>query len=194
IPFRKRFTSTYARTCAPKSRPLRKRATASARRSATPGGSFSSEVLIIALLSATCLSTVPPGAGPGQSRSARTAGASGPAVRGPAPVGLKERGGPMSISSPHPRPTTQEIRHALSHASFAVLSHVTPAGAPRSSGVVYTMSGDRMYVVVAEDSWKARHIAANCIVAVTVPIRRGGLLSLLFPIPPATVSFPAVAV
>jgi hypothetical protein len=48
--------------------------------------------------------------------------------------------------------------------------------------------------VVAEDRWKARHIAADGNVAVTVPIRRGGLLSLLFPIPPATVSFPAVAV
>jgi hypothetical protein len=100
----------------------------------------------------------------------------------------------MSISNSHSRPTAQQIRHALAHASFAVLSHVTPAGAPRSSGVVYTMSGDRMYVVVAEDSWKARHIAAHGTVAVTVPIRRGGLLSLLFPIPPATVSFPAVAV
>ena len=99
----------------------------------------------------------------------------------------------MSNPSPHPRPATQQIQHALAHASFAVLSHVTPAGAPRSSGVVYAMSGDRMYIVVAEDSWKARHIAADGIVAVTVPIRRGGLLSLLFPIPPATISFPAVA-
>jgi hypothetical protein len=100
----------------------------------------------------------------------------------------------MSTSPAHRQPTTKEIGHALAHASFGVLSHVTPAGAPRSSGVVYTMSGDRMYVAVAKDSWKARHIAANGIVAVTVPIRRGGLLSLLFPIPPATVSFPAVAV
>jgi hypothetical protein len=75
----------------------------------------------------------------------------------------------MSTSTARRRPTTQEIRHALSQASFAALSHVTPAGAPRSSGVVYTMSGDRMYVVVAEDSWKARHIAAHGIVAVTVP-------------------------
>ena len=100
----------------------------------------------------------------------------------------------MSISTRYRRPTTLQIGHALSRASFAVLSHVTPAGAPRSSGVVYMMSGDRMYVVVAEDSWKARHITADGRVAVTVPIRRGGLLSLLFPIPPATVSFPAVAV
>ncbi|GAA2606804.1 pyridoxamine 5'-phosphate oxidase family protein [Paractinoplanes durhamensis] len=89
--------------------------------------------------------------------------------------------------------TVEEVWHALSHASFAVLSHVTPGGEPRSSGVVYTMSGGRMYVVVAKDSWKARHIAANGSVAVTVPIRRGGVMSLLVHIPPATVSFPAVA-
>ena len=104
----------------------------------------------------------------------------------------------MSISVAHrggrAHPSAQDVWRAVSRASFAVISHVTPAGAPRSSGVVYVMSGDRMYVVVAEDSWKARHIAADGIVAVTVPIRRGGLLSLLFPIPPATVSFPAVAV
>jgi hypothetical protein len=75
-----------------------------------------------------------------------------------------------------------------------VLTHVTPNGAPRSSGVVYGLAGERMFVVVAKDSWKARHIAADGIVSVTVPIRRGGIMSLFFPIPPATVSFLAVAV
>ncbi|GAA0505223.1 hypothetical protein Ade02nite_71430 [Paractinoplanes deccanensis] len=90
--------------------------------------------------------------------------------------------------------TAQDVWRAIGHASFAVLSHVTPAGAPRSSGVVYAVEDDRLYVAVAKDSWKARHVAADGIVAVTVPIRRGGLLSLIMPIPPATVSFPAVAV
>ncbi|MFI1996645.1 pyridoxamine 5'-phosphate oxidase family protein [Actinoplanes sp. NPDC020271] len=90
--------------------------------------------------------------------------------------------------------TAHEIRRVLARRSFAVLSHVTPDGAPRSSGVVYTVNGDRMFVVVAENSWKARHIAANPHVAVTVPVRRGGIMSLLAPIPPATVSFPAAAV
>jgi hypothetical protein len=47
---------------------------------------------------------------------------------------------------------------------------------------------------VAVDSWKARHIPASGQVAVTVAVRRGGLLSLLFPIPSATVSFHAWAV
>lgn len=87
------------------------------------------------------------------------------------------------------RVTTERIWRELIRASFAVVSYVTPSGEPRSSGVVYIISGRRMYVAVAPNSWKARHIAQNGHVAVTVPIRRGGLLSLLFPIPPAVVSF-----
>jgi hypothetical protein len=89
--------------------------------------------------------------------------------------------------------TSDQVWRALAKASFAVLSHVTPAGEPRSSGVVYAVADRRLYVVVAPDSWKARHIAADPHVSVTVPVRRGGVLTLLFPIPPATVSFRASA-
>ena len=88
---------------------------------------------------------------------------------------------------------TDQIWRELTRASFAVISYVTPAGEPRSSGVVYAIEGRRMYVATAADSWKARHIAACGQVAVTVPVRRGGLLSLLLPIPPATISFHADA-
>jgi hypothetical protein len=89
--------------------------------------------------------------------------------------------------------SADRIWDAVSRASFAVLSHVTPAGAPRSSGVVYAVADHRMYVAVASDSWKARHVKADGRVAVTVPIRRGGIMSLLAPIPPATVTFAAKA-
>src|SRR5215475_77403 len=92
------------------------------------------------------------------------------------------------------RLTSERVWRALNRASFAVVGYVTPAGEPRSSGVVYATDGRRLYVAVAADSWKARHIAASGRVAVTVPVRRGGLLSLLFPIPPATVSFHGTAV
>jgi hypothetical protein len=91
------------------------------------------------------------------------------------------------------RPATDRVWRELGKASFAVVSHVTPAGEPRSSGVVYAIADRRMYVVVAADSWKARHIATGGTVAVTVPVRRGGLLSLVAPIPPATISFHATA-
>lgn len=85
--------------------------------------------------------------------------------------------------------TASQVWRQLERSSFAVVSYGTPAGDPRSSGVLYAADRRRLYVVVATDSWKARHMAVSGRVAVTVPVRRGGLLSLLMPIPPATISF-----
>jgi hypothetical protein len=89
--------------------------------------------------------------------------------------------------------TTERVWAMLAKSSFAVMSHVTASGEPRSSGVVYGTDGRRVLVVVAADSWKARAIREGQVVAFTVPIRRGGLLSLLFPIAPAAISFRARA-
>jgi hypothetical protein len=88
-----------------------------------------------------------------------------------------------------PRLSSEQVWRLIAKASFAILSHVTPTGEPRSSGIVYRTLGRRLYVAVAPDSWKARHVAVNGRVSVTVPVRRGGVLTLLMPIPPATVSF-----
>src|SRR4249919_2614095 len=90
--------------------------------------------------------------------------------------------------------TSEQVWRAVARASFAVLSHLTPAGEPRSSGVVYKAIGRRLVVAVAPGSWKAQHIAADDRVAVTVPVRRGGVLALVAPIPPATISFHGTAV
>jgi hypothetical protein len=89
---------------------------------------------------------------------------------------------------------TERVWHELSKASFAVISYVTPSGEPRSSGVVYATVRRHLYMAVAPDGWKARHIADGQQVGVTIPIRRGGPLSLFVPIPPATVSFHARAI
>jgi Pyridoxamine 5'-phosphate oxidase len=113
----------------------------------------------------------------------------GTAGAGVARVARQDGGQPTAA-----RLTTEQVWHQLAKASFAVLSYVTPAGEPRSSGVVYKTVGHRLYVAVAHDSWKAKHVAASGRVAVTVPVRRGGLLSLVAPIPPATVSFHATAI
>jgi hypothetical protein len=51
-----------------------------------------------------------------------------------------------------------------------------------------------MYIAVAPDSWKAKHIALSHQVSVVVPVRRGGILSLILPIPPATIGFHGTAV
>jgi hypothetical protein len=92
------------------------------------------------------------------------------------------------------RLTSEQVWREVGKASFAVLGYVTPRGEPRSSGVLFKAIGRRLYVATAPDSWKARHIAASGRVSVTVPVRRGGVLSLVVPIPPATVSFHGTAI
>jgi len=89
--------------------------------------------------------------------------------------------------------TSDVVWEALAKASFAVVSYVSSAREPRSSGVVYGVADRRMYVAVAADGWKARQIVTGQEVAVTVPVRRGGILALLVPIPPATITFHATA-
>lgn len=90
--------------------------------------------------------------------------------------------------------STARVWRELDKATFAVISHVTPTGRPRSSGVMCVFVDRRMYVVVAPDSWKARHVKTGDDLAVTVPVHRGGVLALLTPIPPATVSFHATVI
>jgi hypothetical protein len=92
------------------------------------------------------------------------------------------------------RLSSEEVWREVAKASFAVLSYVTPSGEPRSIGVVYKTVGRRRYVAVAPDGWKAKHVARSGQVAITVPVRRGGALSLVAPIPPATISFHGAAI
>jgi hypothetical protein len=92
------------------------------------------------------------------------------------------------------RLTTDEVWRDVDKTSFAVLGYVTPSGEPRSSGVMYKTLGRHMYVAVDPEGWKARHVALSGRVSVTVPVRRGGVMSLVAPIPPATVSFRGTAV
>jgi hypothetical protein len=89
--------------------------------------------------------------------------------------------------------STEMVWRALAKASFAIVSHVNAAGEPRSSGVMYGTADRRLYVAVAADGWKARQIVTGQELAVTVPVRRGGILALFVPIPPATITFQAKA-
>jgi hypothetical protein len=107
-------------------------------------------------------------------------------VTRPVPKGDAQRMGP--------RLTSEQVWSALAKASFAIVGYVTPTEEPRSSGVVYKTVGRRLYAAVATHSWKARHIAPSSRISVTVPVHRGGILALLMPIPPATVSFHGSAI
>ena len=102
-------------------------------------------------------------------------------------------GATVEVATARASLSTEAVWQTLAKASFAVVSHVNAAGEPRSSGVVYGVADRRIYVAVAADGWKARQIVTGQEVAVTVPVRRGGILALLVPIPPATITFHARA-
>ena len=59
---------------------------------------------------------------------------------------------------------------------------------------MYKTSGRRLVVAVAPGSWKAQHVAADGRVAVDCSRAPRGILSLVAPIPPATISFHGTAV
>jgi hypothetical protein len=96
-----------------------------------------------------------------------------------------------AATAPKLQVTAEQVWRAIEKASFAVVGYVTPSGEARSSGVVYKAVGKHLYIAVAPASWKARHIAASKLVSVTIPVHRGGILALVAPIPPATISFHA---
>ena len=104
------------------------------------------------------------------------------------------QGGSRTGRATIPKATTEAVWRELGKATFAILGYITPSGEPRSSGIVYGVASRHLYFAVAPHSWKARQISDGQELAVTVPVRRGGLLSLMLPIPPATVSFHARAI
>jgi predicted pyridoxine 5'-phosphate oxidase superfamily flavin-nucleotide-binding protein len=61
---------------------------------------------------------------------------------------------------------------AIAKRSFGVLATTSDASRPHVAGVLYSAVGHTLYVSTLRDSRKARNIAANPRVAVTVPVRR----------------------
>ena len=91
------------------------------------------------------------------------------------------------------RLTTEQVWHQVAKASFAVIGYVTPAGEP-APAAWSTRPSDGGCTWRSPPTAGRRHVAASGRVAVTVPVRRGGILSLLAPIPPATISFHGAAI
>lgn len=83
----------------------------------------------------------------------------------------------------------QEIRRNL----FAVLGMVTPAGEARTVGIVYAVQEETIYIVTGKETWKARHIAGNPEVSLTIPIAKQIPLLPWIKIPAATITFAGTA-
>ena len=76
---------------------------------------------------------------------------------------------------------------------FLVVAMVTRRGEGRSVGVSPAVDGDDVWFAAAGTDWKVTHLRHQPEVSATVPVRRGGLLALVAPIPPATITFRATA-
>ena len=91
-----------------------------------------------------------------------------------------------------PSLTTDGVWRTLARQPFLVVGMVNRRGEGRSVGVSPVVDDDVWFAATATD-WKVAHVRHQPEVSVTVPVRRGGLLALVAPIPPATVTFRATA-
>ncbi len=85
--------------------------------------------------------------------------------------------------------SAEQVWREIERRSFAVLSYVSPSGRARSSGIVYVAVDHVLYVRVAAESWKARHIRRNPHVALNVTIPKRVPLLPFVQIPDATIAF-----
>lgn len=84
---------------------------------------------------------------------------------------------------------SDEVWDALEKNLFAVLGMVTERGEARTVGVVYVVRDHKLYVATDRESWKARHIAQNPHVSLTVPIDKRIPVAPWVKIPAATITF-----
>jgi hypothetical protein len=76
---------------------------------------------------------------------------------------------------------------------FAVLGMVTASGQARTVGIVYVVRDRKLFIATGQDTWKARHIAANPHVSITIPIAKRIPIMPWIKIPAATITFSGVA-
>jgi len=91
------------------------------------------------------------------------------------------------------RLTSQRVWTTLARQSFLVVAMVNRRGEGRSVGVSPAVDGDTVWFAAHGTDWKVDHLRHQPEVSLTVPVRRGGVLALVAPIPPATITCRATA-
>jgi hypothetical protein len=88
---------------------------------------------------------------------------------------------------------SEQVWSELENNMFAVVGMVTAKNESRTAGIVYAVRNRKLYFGTLKESWKARHIAANGHVSVTVPIAKRIPFVPWIKIPAATITFPGQA-
>lgn len=82
-----------------------------------------------------------------------------------------------------------QVWQAIEKEVFAVLGMVSAQQEARTVGVVYVARGRKLYIATGKDTWKARHMAANANVSLTIPIAKRVAFMPWMKIPAATITF-----
>ena len=85
--------------------------------------------------------------------------------------------------------TTAQVWQTIDKELFAVVGMVNAANEARTAGLVYIVRDRKLYLATGADTWKARHIAANPHVSVTIPIAKRVPIMPWMKIPQATITF-----
>ncbi len=88
---------------------------------------------------------------------------------------------------------SEQVWQAIEKELFAVIGMVTARQEARTVGVVYVVRDRKLYVATGKDTWKARHIAGNPHVSVTIPIAKRVPIMPWMKIPAATITFSGMA-
>lgn len=89
--------------------------------------------------------------------------------------------------------TTENVWETIEKELFTVLGMVTALGEARTVGVVYIVQDRKLYIGTGRHTWKARHIAANPHVSLTIPIPKRIPIAPWVKIPQATITFSGTA-
>lgn len=85
--------------------------------------------------------------------------------------------------------TTNMVWKEIEDNMFGVLGMVSAKGEARTVGIVYVVHERQLYIGTFKKAWKARHIAQNGHVSMTIPIAKRIPLMPWIKIPAATITF-----
>ncbi|MGW4928896.1 pyridoxamine 5'-phosphate oxidase family protein [Agromyces sp. NPDC004153] len=85
--------------------------------------------------------------------------------------------------------TSEAVWDAIAGENFMVIGMVSARGEARTAGVMHHVHEGRLWFTTNDREWKARHIAANPSVSVTVPIAKRVPFMPWIKIPAATITF-----
>ncbi|HQF70657.1 MAG TPA: pyridoxamine 5'-phosphate oxidase family protein, partial [Promineifilum sp.] len=89
--------------------------------------------------------------------------------------------------------TAEQVWQVIDKELFAVVGMVNANNEARTAGLVYIVRDRNLYLSTGRDTAKARHVAANPHVSVTIPIARRVPIMPWLKIPQATITFQGTA-